>query len=312
MEMERRALGSTGLTVFPIGLGASSFGGGVFGHVEEADATRTVHAALDLGINLIDVSPFYGLTRAEVVLGKALRAVARDRYLLSTKVGRYGDNNFDFSAKRVRSSLEESLERLKVDYVDILHVHDVEYGDLRQIEGETIPAIRDLIREGKARFLGVTGYPLKALSTLSTHCKVDVILTYNHYSLNDTTLLSSLPAFQERNLGLINAGALSQGLLTDHELPLWHPAPVSVRTRCAAAAAMARSKGTTISKLAIQFSTQNPGIATTIIGTADPKEIESCVLWAQEELDQDFLKDVQRILAPIKDQTWTTGRMENN
>jgi aryl-alcohol dehydrogenase-like predicted oxidoreductase len=310
--MERRALGRTGLTVSPISLGASSFGGGVFGHVEEAEALRTVHAALDLGINLIDVSPFYGLTRAELVLGKSLRAVPRDKYLLSTKIGRYGDNHFDFSAERTRRSLEESLARLGVDYVDILHVHDVEYGDLQQIEEETVPTIRNLIREGKARFLGVTGYPLKALSILSVRCDIDLILTYNHYSLNDTTLLSVLPSFQARNLGIMNAGALSQGLLTDHELPLWHPAPVSVRTSCAIAAAMARSKGSTIAKLAIQFSTQNPDIATTIIGTADPREIESCVQWAQEPLDTDLLEEVQHILAPIKDQTWTTGRLENN
>lgn len=310
--MELRKLGRTGLYVPPISLGASSLGGGVFGRVDENDAVRTVHTALDLDIRLIDVSPFYGGTLAETVLGKSLRSVPRDKYLLSTKVGRYGDKEFDFSASRTQRSLEESLGRLGVDYVDLLQVHDVEYGNLKQIEDETIPAIRELIRAGKARFLGVTGYPLKALRTLSDVPEVDVVLTYNHYSLNDTTLLSILPDFNKGNLGIINAGALSQGLLTDQELPPWHPAPDAVRKHCAAAADWIRSKGSMLSKLAIQFSSQNPDIPTTLIGTADPLQIRNSVEWATEPLDLDLFEEVQHILEPIKDQTWATGRPENN
>jgi aryl-alcohol dehydrogenase-like predicted oxidoreductase len=310
--MELRNLGRTGLSVYPISLGASSLGGGVFGQVDEHSAIRTVHTALDLGVKLIDVSPFYGMTRAETVLGKALRGVSRDRFLLSTKIGRYGDQEFDFSASRVRRSIEESLDRLGVDYVDLMHVHDVEYGDLKQIEAETIPAMRKLIGEGKARLLGVTGYPLKALRLLSAAPGVDVVLTYNHYSLNDTTLLSALPEFKKRNLGIINAGALSQGLLTDYELPPWHPAPAAVRKSCAAAADWVRSKGSTVAKLAIQFSTQNADIPTTLIGTADPVQIRQSVEWAAEPLDRSLLEGVEQLLAPIKDRTWTTGRTENN
>ena len=109
--MKYRVLGKTGLKVSALSLAATSLGGGVFRDVEESEAIRTVHVALDLGINLIVVSPFYGITRAETVLGKALRGIPRDRDYLATKVGRYGDQEFDFSANRVTASVDESLSR---------------------------------------------------------------------------------------------------------------------------------------------------------------------------------------------------------
>jgi len=310
--MEQRELGKTGLSIYPISLGASSLGGGVFGPVDELEAVRTVHLALDLGVQLIDVSPFYGATRAEAVLGKALRDIPRDRYILATKVGRYGDTEFDFSAERSRQSVEESLGRLGVDYIDLIQAHDVEYGDLHQIETETIPALHEIVREGKARFVGVTGYPLKALRALTKDADVDAVLSYNHYSLNDTTLQSSLADFQAKNLGIINAAPLSQGLLNDSGTPSWHPAPANIKALCAATAKFVRDRGSCLSKLAIQFSTQNPAIATTLIGTAIPAELARNLRWADEPIDEELLHAVQERLASVKDITWTTGRPENN
>jgi L-galactose dehydrogenase len=310
--MEQRILGKTGLSIHPISLGASSLGGGVFGDVDELEAVRTVHLALDLGVQLIDVSPFYGATRAEAVLGKALRDIPRDRYILATKVGRYGDTEFDFSVERTRHSVDESLHRLGIDYIDLIQAHDVEYGDLHQIEAETIPALHDIVREGKARFVGVTGYPLKALRTLVKQAEVDTVLSYNHYSLNDTTLLSALPEFQSKSLGVINAAPLSQGLLTERGTPSWHPAPANIRTLCTETAAFVHARGSSLSKLAIQFSVQNQAITTTLIGTAIPAELERNLRWADEPIDAELLRSVQERLAPVKDITWTTGRSENN
>ena len=305
-------LGQTGLVLSPIGLGASSLGGGVFGPVEEQDAIRTVHVALDHGVRLIDVAPFYGDTRAETVLGKALRGVPRDRYVLATKVGRYGNTEFDFSSERVLQSMDESLQRLGVDYVDLIQAHDVEYGDLRQIESETIPALHRLVNEGKARFIGATGYPLKPLRQLAEHVHLDTVLSYNHLSLNDTTLSEALPVFAAKRIGVINAAPLSQGLLTNRGTPPWHPAPDAVKNACAAAAELVQNHGSDIAKLAIQFSTRQPGVATTLIGTADPQELERNLQWATEPLDEELLALVQSKLAPIHNITWKTGRPENN
>ncbi len=310
--MEYRILGKTGLKVSTLSLGASSLGGGVFRAVEETEAIRTVETAFDLGINLIDVSPFYGLTRAETVLGKALRNIPRDRYYLATKVGRYGDGEFDFSAKRVTASVDESLKRLGVEYVDIIQSHDNEYGDLDQVVNETLPALRRIQETGKVRFVGVTGYPLKIFESILQRAEIDTILSYNHYSLNDTTLLGLLPLLKERNIGIVNASPLSQGLLTNRGTPEWHPAPAEVKRICAEAAAFCKSQNYDIAKLAVQFSLKNPEIATTLVGTADPANLKKNVEWLVAPVDKALLDIVMRMLNPIKDQTWIVGRPENN
>ena len=309
--MEYRTLGKTGLKVSALSFGASSLGG-VFKPVDESVAIRTVHTALESGINFIDVSPFYGYTKAETVLGKALKGIPRDRYFLATKVGRYGDAEFDFSAKRSAASVDESLERLGIDYIDIIQSHDNEYGDLSQVINETIPALRQIQKQGKARFVGVTGYPLKIFRTILSTTELDTILSYNHYSLNDTSLAGLLPWLRQKGVGIINASPVSQGLLTNHELPAWHPAPEDVRKACAEAAAYCRSQGTDIAKLAMQFSLSNPEIDTTLVGTADPANIEKNVRWIEEPIDKVVLGNVQRILAGIKDHVWVLGRPENN
>ena len=309
--MEYRTLGKTGLKVSALSFGASSLGG-VFKPVDESVAIRTVHTALESGINFIDVSPFYGYTKAEEVLGKALKGVPRDRYFLATKVGRYGDAEFDFSAKRSAASIDESLQRLGIDYVDIIQSHDNEYGVLNQVVNETIPALRQIQKQGKARFVGITGYPLKIFDTILSSTEVDTILSYNHYSLNDTTLAGLLPWLREKGVGIINASPVSQGLLTNHELPAWHPAPEDVRKACADAAAYCRSQGTDIAKLAMQFSLSKPEIHTTLVGTADPANIVKNVKWIEEPIDKVLLGNVQRILATIKDRGWVLGRPENN
>jgi L-galactose dehydrogenase len=304
--------GKTGLRVSALGFGASSLGGGVFGPVEESQAIRTVHAALDLGINLIDVAPFYGHTRAETVLGKALEGISRDRYFLGTKVGRYGDAEFDFSAKRVTASVEESLARLGVDYVDFIQSHDNEYAELNQIVNETLPALRRIQQQGKARFVGVTGYPLKIFRHILARADVDTVLSYNHYSLNDTTLLGVLPFLESRNVGIISACPVSQGLLTNQGTPDWHPAPESVKVLCAEVAAYCRSRGSDIAKLAMQFSLRNSRIHSVIVGTASPEIIEKDIQWIEEPIDEELLAEVQSRLAGIKDQSWIVGRPENN
>src|ERR1017187_6271882 len=135
-----RRLGSTDLQVSVIGFGASPLGD-VFGIANPEEGMRTVHLAIDEGINFFDVSPYYGLSLAEERLGRALEH-RRGEVVLSTKCGRYGANEFDFSAQTIRESIEQSLRRLRTDYVDLLHAHDVEFGNVEQIIEEAIPAMR--------------------------------------------------------------------------------------------------------------------------------------------------------------------------
>ncbi len=309
--MEYRELGKTALKVSALSYGASPLGS-VFSEINEADGIRTVHLALDLGINYIDVSPYYGLTKAETVLGKALKGIPRDRYYLATKVGRYGLAEFDFSAERVTASVDESLTRLGIDTIDVLQCHDIEFGSLEQIVNETLPALRKLRAQGKIRFIGITGLPLKIFETILAQAEVDTILSYCRYSLNDTSLLSIIPLLAEKGVGIISASPLGMGLLTQQGAPSWHPAPPLIQETCARAAAFCREQGHDIAQLALQFALAQPAIQTTLVGTARPDNLRKNVEWLAEPLDTALLAEVQAILKPIQNQTWLSGRPENN
>ena len=137
--MEYRKLGRTELKVSLIGFGTATLGD-LYGAADPAEATRAVHLAIDHGINFFDSSPYYGKTLSENRLGEALSG-KRDKVILATKTGRYGLDEFDFSAKRTLASIDESLRRLKTDYLDLFQAHDVEFGDFSQIVSETLPAL---------------------------------------------------------------------------------------------------------------------------------------------------------------------------
>jgi L-galactose dehydrogenase len=308
--MRYRPLGKTGLQVSVLGFGASPLGG-VFGAIDEAEGIRAVHTALDLGINFFDVAPYYGLTRAEAVLGKALATVPRDAYLLATKVGRYGADDFDFSADRVTASVEESLQRLGVETLDLLHCHDIEFGALDQIVAETLPALRRLQAQGKVRFLGISGYPLKIFREVPVRAPVDVILSYCRCCLCDTALEALIPFLQAQQLGIINASPLAMGLLTEQGARAWHPAPAALQAACARAAAHCRDRGGDLARLALQFAVAQATVATTLVGMATTEEVRRNVAAIQAAPDAELLAEVQAILQPVRGTTWASGRTEN-
>src|SRR5437763_6377963 len=155
--MRFRALGRTGLRVPWLSFGASSLGQ-EFRPVDLGEATRSVREALDLGMNFIDTSPFYGRGMSECLLGVALRDVPRESYILGTKLGRYDRAHFDFSARRVVESVDVSLHRMGGDHLDIMLCHDIEFVEMSQIVEETLPALRKVRDAGKARFIDVSGY----------------------------------------------------------------------------------------------------------------------------------------------------------
>lgn len=299
------------MDVSVLSFGASSLGA-VFHPIDENEGIRTVHEALDGGINLIDVSPYYGLTKAETVLGKAIREVPRDRFILSTKAGRYGEKEFDFSYKRIMSSVEESLARLHTDYIDILYLHDIEFGDRQQVLEEGLRALNDLKQQGKIRFTGVSGLPLQVFRTVLQHSPVDAILSYCHYSLNDRSLLELLPLLQEQGVGLVNASPLSMGLLSGKEPPAWHPASAEIKEACGKAAEYCRSRGISLPKLAIQFSVSHEQIPTTLVSTANPVNIRQNIAFAEEAPDLDALHEVISLLEPVMNRSWPSGNPEYN
>lgn len=307
-----RTLGSTGIKVSALAYGGSSLGS-AFREVDEAEGIRSVHVALDNGINLIDTAPYYGATKAETVLGKALKGIRRDRYVLATKVARYGPNlaDFDFSAERVTRSVDESLARLGVDHVDFIQVHDMEFGDLRQIVSETIPALRRVQAAGKARFVGISCLPVRLFRQVIDQTPMDQIQSYCHYCLNDTALGDLLPYLRDKGVGIFNSAPLAMRLLSDDGPPGWHPAPAALRAKCAEAAALCRARGSDIGKLALQYALQNPGIHTHVVGTASPQRVLKNIEDASSPPDPDLLRDVLRVLEPVHNLTWPSGRPEN-
>jgi len=308
--MRYRTLGNTGPTVSELGFGASPLGG-IYGTFAEQDGIAAVHAALDAGINFLDVSPYYGLTAAETVLGKALRGLDRDRYVLATKVGRYGDDEFDFSAARVTRSVRESIKRLGVGHIDLIQCHDVEFASLEQVTGEAIPALRALQGTGLARWVGVTGYPLPALLHVARQVPVDTVMSYCHYTVQDRRLAARAAEFAAASVALINASPLAMGALTDRGAPPWHPAPAQVLNRCAQAAARCRERGSSLAKLALQFAVMTSPCVTTVVGSASPANVKRDVEWIGEPIDADLLAEVETILEPVRDIGWINGRPEN-
>ena len=311
--MEYRVLGATGLEVSVLGFGGSSLGS-VFRQVREADGVRAVRVAVDNGVNLIDTSPFYGLTKAETVLGKALAEIPRDRYYLATKVGRYGYEvaDCDFSAERVTKSVDTSLARLGVEHVDLIQVHDIEFGDIDRIIDETLPALRRVQEQGKVRFVGVTCLPLRLFREVIGRADIDVVQSYCHYCLNDTSLADLAPELNAKGVGVLSSAPLAMRLLTLTGPPHWHPAPAEVREKCMEAARRCHDKGADIATLALQFAVANPDIHCAILGAANPDHVLANLRAIEEPMDEELLKEVQDILAPIHNVTWTQGRVENN
>ncbi len=300
-------IGKTGMKVSNLSFGASSLGG-VFHGVREEEGIRAVHTAVDNGINFIDVSPYYGHLKAEMVLGKALKEIPREKYYLSTKVGRYGKdgvNTWDYSAKRVTDSVYESMERLNVDYIDLINVHDIEFqgdmdGGLQKICDETLPALVALKKKGVVGHVGITDLQPENLKWVIEHCEtgtVESILNFCHYSLNDTLLADYLGFFEMNNVGVINASPLSMGLLSTRGAPEWHPAVWKLREACARAAEYCQQQGYPIEKLAIQFSTSlNPRIATTLFSSANPDNVLKNIGYVNDPVDEELVMKVQEII----------------
>jgi L-galactose dehydrogenase len=306
-----RTLGKTGLPVSILSYGASPLGS-VFRAIDEAAGIRTVRTAVDGGVNLIDCSPYYGLTRAETVLGRALREIPRDHYYLATKAGRYGDAEFDFSPARLTFSVEESLRRLGVDHIDILQLHDIEFGDLDRIIEHSLPVLARLKEQGKISWYGVTGLPLKIFRDVLARHPVDTILSYCRYTLNDTSLGTLLPSLAESRVGVINASATGMGLFNSAGPPDWHPAPVPIRRAAADVVALCRERDVSATDLALQFALANPGIHTTLVGTASPANMAANLRCVGTAPDAELLAEARRRLAPVMNHTWPSGRPENN
>ncbi len=313
--MKYNKLGATELNVSRLGFGTCAFGA-VFRGAKLDECIETVHVAIDGGINLIDVSPAYGETSAELNLGRALQGIARERYYIATKIGSYSEarGDYDYSRASTERSVEHSLKRLGVEYIDLIQCHDIEFADHDQIVEETLPALQHLKKQGLVRHIGITGLPLKIFPSILNRVEsgtVETILSFCHYQLNDNSLLDLIPYLKAKGVGIINAAPTGMGLLTERGAPDWHPASETIRERCRKAVEHCRTKGVNIVRLAVQYCCANPDIATTLVGTTRANEIRENIAAANEPIDNDLLAGVLEILKPIHNHNFTRGLMQH-
>lgn len=309
--MQYRTLGKTGLKVSVLGFGASPMGN-VFDPVDENEAISTVHYALDHGVNFFDVSPFYGLTLAESRLGKALEGRRKD-IILASKCGRYDLQDFDFSRKKILQSIDESLTRLKTDYLDLFQLHDIEFVDKRIILEEAVPAIQEVVQSGKARFWGITGLPVRYLAQIARETDPDTVLSWGHYNLLEDEINDELvPLSAEMGFGLMNAAPLMQRILSDANLPPWHRSPDEVRALQPVLLELCKSYGVRLSDVAIRYAMDHPKIATTIVGMCELEVVKRNVAALDFEIPSELQTKIEALVAPVKNRMWFEGKEENN
>lgn len=311
--MKTRPLGNSGIDLPILSFGASSLGA-EFRSITMDEAMQSTKTALDLGMNFIDTSPFYGRGMSEIMLGLGLKGIPRDSYLLGSKLGRYSDKHFDFSPKRVEESVHISLQRLKTDHLDVLLLHDVEFVSLPQIWEETIQALIKIKEQGKVRAIGFSCYPMKTFNTVLDHIEddIDCVLGYNRYTLQNDTFTELLPRLAAKGIGAIGAGPFSARLLTNAPLPDWLKETEEVKAAARTAAKLCDDRGVDIAQLALQYACAHEGIATTVAGSANPENIKKWAKWLAEPIDESLLADVQAIFAPVMNSGHLEGLPENN
>lgn len=258
--MEYQQLGKTHMLVSKISIGGGTLCDMAYGKLDFDEAKQTVIEALKRGINYIDTAPYYGHGESELNVGKILKEVPRQAFYIATKVCRYertGQGQFDFSYERTMRSVEESLSRLGLSYIDLYQLHDVEFAEsMDEVISGAFKACLELKKQGKIRAIGINGYSLSVLKEgiVKGEGKFDTVLTYARNILTDDSLLEYLPFFNESKIGVIGAAVQGMGMLTNNEPPLWHPAKNELKAVAAEAAGICKANDVQLGKLAVHHS----------------------------------------------------------
>lgn len=315
--IQYRPLGDTGLNVSHLSFGGSALGG-VYGPIETDAAIEAVRHAIDLGLNFVDTSPFYGNTLSERRIGEALADGYRDRIILATKAGRYANQangGFDYRYDTILRSWEASAKRLQTDFIDLYQLHDVEFVSVGEVIDEAWPAMIRLREEGKVRHIGITGYPLQHLAHLVSVLDPtpETVLSYCHYDLLNTTLDRWLiPTAVDLGIGVINASVTHMGILSDDGEPDWHPAPIEVLEAGRGVREHLRSRGIGVTETALLFALRNPNVATTCVGMRTVDEVVANVAALDRTIDDGVLEEIDHLVSDVKDLNWSQGHPDHD
>ncbi|KAJ2137661.1 hypothetical protein GGH17_001467 [Coemansia sp. RSA 788] len=318
-----------------IGLGCGVFSG-AYGPAPQEAVEDTVRTALSRGITLFDTSPYYN--DSEIKLGAALLALRtefpRSTYKICTKLGRYGLHkaNFDYSAERVAASVHKSMQRLHVDYLDIVLCHDVEFVDFDQVVDVALPKLFELKQQGLVHQVGISGYPLDVLLRIAQTqnqrgCPLDVCLSYCNFNLHCQLLSTYIPLLRDAGVKtIISASPLSMGLLSQDTTPEWHPASPELKAAVSQCAELVNTYTEqnggnveiSLAKIAESFAFSLAEADIHLVGAKNSNEV-TCALEAflraqklqlasdgkYDDADlQQLYKKIQQILEPFSKYTW--------
>ena len=318
-RMEFRFLGRSGLEVSAISYGNWITHGSQVG---DDAATACVHAALDAGITTFDTADVYAGTRAEAVLGEALKGQRRESLEIFTKV--YwptgpGPNDHGLSRKHIMESCHGSLRRLGTDYVDLYQAH--RYDHETPLE-ETMEAFADVVRSGKALYIGVSEWSaeqIRAASELARELHVPFVSNQPQYSLLWRVIEDRVvPASEESGVSQIVWSPMAQGVLTGKYLPGATPPDGSRATDDKGGAdfvqrflrdevlelvqqvvPLADAAGITMAQLAVAWVLRNQNVASAIVGASRPEQLADTAAAVDVTLDDDLVEQVERILEPV-------------
>jgi D-threo-aldose 1-dehydrogenase len=300
MPLETVVLGRSGLRVSRLGLGTAPLGN-LFTEVPGSDADATVDAALAAGITLLDTAPHYGLGLAERRLGRRLARLPRERFVLSTKVGRLirpleagqaadpegfvatpaAKRVWDFSRDGVRRSLAESLDRLGLDRVDVALVHDPDEHEREAFE-HALPALAELRDQGVVRAIGAGMNQAEMLTRFVRQLDLDLVLMAGRYSLLDQRALAELlPSCAERGVAVVIGGVFNSGLLADPRPGAtfdYVPAPPGLVARAGRLQAVCARHGVPLRAAALAFPFGHPAVASVLVGARTAAEVQDAVV----------------------------------
>ena len=312
---DKIVLGSSGLEITRLGLGCAAIGG-LYGDIPDEQATQVVHKALELGLNLFDTAPLYGSGKSEIRLGQALKDVPRDSYVLASKVGRilvptddddrgqsiFGDPPpfkpvFDYSYDGIMRSFEDSLKRLGVERIDILHIHDPDDHWQQAIEG-AYPALYKLRSEGVISAVSAGMNQWEMLARFAREGDFDCFLLAGRYSLLDQSALEELlPLCLEKNIGILAGGTYNSGILAKGAKPgatyNYGEAPAEIMQKAAAIEAVATRHEVDVKAAASQFVFAHPAITCIIPGTRQPSRVEENFNLLTQEIPPEFWTDLK-------------------
>jgi D-threo-aldose 1-dehydrogenase len=266
-------VGQTDLKVSRIGLGTAHVGKGT-----DAHGVAIIQKALELGITFLDTAPLYNTER---YLGLALAGVPRDSYVLATKVGRLPDGSggfsFDFSREGVLRSIDNSLNMLKIDRIDILHIHDPD-NHYRQALDEAFPTLAELRSQGVIKAVGSGMNQWQMLADFARNADFDCFLLAGRYTLLEQTSLGALELFGQKKMSVFPGGVYNSGILatgaTANATYNYHLAPPEIMNKAKRLEAVCARHNVPLNAAAVQFVNAHPSVTSLIIGADQVEQVE--------------------------------------